>query len=462
MTGDEQKLARALTRSTVKIGQLEDKLRNAGTAGKDAAAKVDKVGAKAVPSQTITSLGRYAAGFVSIGAVVGLATKALGDFRRAQDEAAARIKTGELSAKSLAQVAATPEHFQQLRGISRLLRTESGLEQVPAKELTFATQSAGLLNKTLFFGGLQDIGFDPIAGVEASQKIQAVFGGKGAGRTGGGTSEQIINKVLAAAGESPEKAERIARSITIAGVEFQSIGGQDEALLAMVGVLSKTFKTTDIAVERIKSLSATVIAKRGLIDSPLQGLPLLNELPLLAEQGRLTNEKGEAVTNLDAFLGSKEAASAVRALQAKRSEISALLRKVELAELQTGTANDALAKRLAIVALDPQLLAAKEERIARNRTDVQKELKFGAATLQADKLAQDLERIHRDKGLPELLNSLGQFGIKVERFFVGDPAFLNSSGSAGDFARPGAAPAPSVSGAAAAKFQELLDMTRET
>ncbi|MCH8853505.1 MAG: hypothetical protein IID41_12770, partial [Planctomycetes bacterium] len=52
--------------------------------------------------------------------------------------------------------------------------------------------------------------------------------------------------------------------------------------------------------------------------------------------------------------------------------------------------------------------------------------------------------------------------IKVERFFVGDRAFLNQSGSVDAVSRPGAALAPSVSGAAEAKFQELLDMTRET
>ena len=428
MTGDEQKLARALTRSEVKIENLTKKLQDAGRAGKDAGEKTGKVGAKAVPKQTITSLGNYVKGFVSLGTAVALAGKALTDFRRIQDEAAGRIKTGELSGRSLAQVADTPAEFKRLRGISRLLRSEVGLDQIPANELTFAAKSAGLLNKALFFGGLTDIGFDPITGVTSVLKIQASFGGKGAGRTGAGTSEQLINKFLIGAGGSPEKAEALASAMSIAAVEFNAIGGMDEALIAVVGEFSKPFKTADIGAGRFASLSAAVKARRGLIDSELQGLPLLNELPLLAEQGRLRNEKGDVVSDLGKFLGSKEALAASLVLQKRRPEISAVLREVELAELQTGTANDALAKRLAIVESDPQLRAAKAERIATNRAALQTELQLGPATLQADSFIQDRERAQRGRGVSELRISLEKMLLVSGRFFRGDKQFLEDVG----------------------------------
>lgn len=468
MSGNDQKLARALTRTEVKIKQLEQKLRAVGTAGKSAADKTGKVGAKAVPNKTLTSLTSFAAGFVSIGAAVGLATKALADFRKAQDEAAQGVKTGEQSRRALAQVAGTQGEFKRLAGISDLLRTEVGLGQIPADTLTFATKSAGLLNKSLFFGGLQEIGFDPLAGVEATQKIQAIFGGTGAGRAGGGTAEQVINKVLAAAGGSPETAERIARSASIAGVDFASIGGQDEALLAIIAELGKTFKTTDIGAERLKTLSATIQAKRGLIDSDLQGLDLINALPRLAEEGRLTSEKGDAVRNLNTFLGSKEAIAALAAITSKRPEISAVRRDVELAERQTGTAGDILAQRQAIVESDPKLRAALSERIALNRVQLQRETQLGPTTLRADQFMHDLERGARDRGSTEFGIFLQKMLLGTGRFFLGDEQFLEDQAGTRERMREreamglGPDDAATERAVSEAKFQELIDETRKT
>lgn len=70
----------------------------------------------------------------------------------------------------------------------------------------FSAKSAALEAKAILFASLPDIGFDPLSGIESVQKLQANFGGEGPGRTGAGTPRQILNKLLASAEESPEKA----------------------------------------------------------------------------------------------------------------------------------------------------------------------------------------------------------------------------------------------------------------
>lgn len=429
-TSNDRKALRSIAKLETKIVGLEQKLKAAGTAGKTAGEKIGRMKGKATISKKMTgSLANYATGFIGIAAAVTVATKALTDFRKTQDEAASRITASERGRKLLSQVAdSDPELFKKLRGTSAILRTTEGLGQVRADEIVFALQSAGFRRQALLFGSLENISFDPLAAIESAQKTQANFGGMGAGRTGGGTARQIINKNLAAALESPVTAGQIARASSIAATEFAAIGGGDEALSALVATLAKPFKTAQLGAERIKTLSAAVAAKRSLIGSDLEGLDLLFALPDLAEAGKLKDKKGKAVTSLDEFLGSKEAVSGLGQILKQRDEIMRVRRQVEQAELDTGTDRDLLTGALALVSSDPMLVSARQARIAKQRRELGEENKFGPTTLLANRFADDITRDLREADVPEALISLQKMNVGFLRFVFGDKLFLNAIG----------------------------------
>lgn len=207
-------------------------------------------------------------------------------------------------------------------------------------------------------------------------------------------------------------------------------------MLAITGVLSRAFKSPELASERIKTLSSAVSFKRQFIKSDLEGLELLNALPDLAKQGKLLDEKGVPELNLDKFLGSKEAISGLDQLLKQKDEIERVLKKVKDAERLTGTAQGLLTVRRGIVESDPQLRAAKDKRIATERLLLQTENEFGSDTLRADKFVADAERVSRDTGAGELRILFDKGVAAGTRFVLGDKTFLKLPGVDAALSRP--------------------------
>lgn len=368
-----------------------------------------------------------AAGALSLGTIKQLLT----EIRETANQAGQRITDSASGRRALTQVSGgSMGTFHALLGSVEDVRGNEGLSAVDAYNLVFTAQSAGaeFARDARFFAQLQDINFNAEAGITSAQKLQAAFGGTGAGSAGAGTSRQIINKILAGAGPSPVMADKIAGAMAKTTVPFSQIGGQDEELIAMMGVLSEATETPADAAARIKSLSDQLVKKRGLIEGGenLEGLALIRALPGIAAAGGLSSEGGGKV-DLNKFLGEANAIQAMELIQKLDPKITSRLADIQAAEAGTGTDADLFSQARNITMQDPQMAADKLARMAEQRRMLREENELGANERLVDS-AIDLEaERRRANGVPEWAITGSGWWDRWYRFSRGNEAVLNEA-----------------------------------
>jgi len=406
MTGKEAQLWQSFQRIVQQQTKVEGGFKKVAKAGKTAGKDVKRAGKDskdAFGGDTLSALTAYVGGLLSAGAAIGTIVKGLRAVREMQQGAGQRITDEVSGRRALLQLAPTTERFEFLKAEATRMRTQYGYTPAKGHRITFAAESAGQVQNLDLYAQLKDINFDAEAGVEAVQKIHANFGGAGAGRTGGGTARQILNKIMAAAGPSPVQAEKFARASSIAATSWGGIVGQDETLLAALSALAVPFKTPEQAAQVIKSLSAQLAKKRHLIDlsggyENLGGMELISALDWLGEEGRLKSESGEVV-DVRKFLGEMNAIEAHRQFGMQWDVIQKNLRNIELAESQTGTDKGLLAKRFAMAEEDTNLASVKAAEIAEQQLNVVEEVKYGPLEKRAEaKLDRMRARAEREGG----------------------------------------------------------------
>ena len=440
-TGDEKRLVRALGRSEREIDKLKTKLKQTAAEGKKTGKTMEEVGRKtatagkkgkeAFGAGAVTSLKGYAAALGGVTAAVGVLSQAMTAMKEIGTEAGQRITDAMSGRRALAQIAKNKDEYNLLLKAATSLRTDRGLDAATAYRTTFSASSAGQLKNLDLFGQLPEIAFDSEAGIEAVQKLQANFGGTGAGRTGGGTARQIINKTLAAAGPSPLEAPKFARAASIAATAWSNIGGQDEGLLAALSAMAGPMKTPEAAAERIKSLAGQLNKKRGLIDlkggfENLQGLDLAYALPQLAKEKRLTSEKGEAV-DVTKFLGEMNAVEGFTQLMKQQKKIRRELKTIVSAEELTGGEADLLAGRLGLVRGDKPARAVKGAKRSEQDRQVKEEQTYGTTAILADELNKAMKSEYRLKHGP-VMSYLHDKAIGINQALLGNRGFLNAFG----------------------------------
>jgi len=392
-------------------------------------------------SQGARAVGSYAAQFATLGTAITVVTRALRELSQVREAAGRRIESSIQGTRSLLQIANNETDLKKLQQFVSQLRTQGGFTKQGAQATTFSAASAGErfitdeARDTLI--SLRKIGFTPQAGIGAAQKLQAAFGGTGAGRAGGGNFRQVIAKTLAAAGPSPVAAQDIAKAASSASASFSAIGGQDESLLGLGAVLSEQFKTPEASFERVKSLSDQLVKKRSRIKGAegLTGFELIRALPRLAEEGKLQSKGGEAQT-LQEFLGEANALQAIQAIQQQQAAIEKRIRAVRQAEGAAGTERGLLSQKVRLAPEGAQAVTAKERQT--QRREVAEEKRFGTANTLADAVAQEaLARIQKGE-LGAGAQGFGPFSARqteflaergftaTQRFFQTDKEFLRA------------------------------------
>ncbi|MCG8407566.1 MAG: hypothetical protein MI923_20405 [Phycisphaerales bacterium] len=424
---EERSSEREIAKLNRELDQMQFKLRQVRREARKTGSQVKK----SFSGEAVSKLKAFALQFAGIDALLASARQSFQDIRQIQDDAASRVNRGAPGRRAFAQVANTYEEFQALAELSARGRTEFGLEGSESQQLVFDAKSKGQLHNFDLFASLKQIDFDPLAAVEAVQKVQAAFGGSGAGRTGGGNARQVLNKTLTAAADSPISAGRFAQSASVASASFSAIGGQDEELFALLSVFAETFKTPEQAAEKIKSLSGQLNKKRHLISGAegLQGLELIRALPGLANEGRLQSESGDTV-DLTKFLGEIQANEAITQYVAREGEISRRLKLIEDAERLTDTSEGELTKKFGFIKRDPKAQSALEADRERQRRELGEEDAFGVTTNRANAIVDEFTAENRKMGIPEQLIWLAQKRMGFQRFVEGDAAFVaNPSGN---------------------------------
>jgi len=402
MTGDAGKLVRALTRSEQEVDKLKGKLREIGQAGKKAGEQTEG----AFGGKALGSLKTYVSGLLGIAAAVGTVRKALMDIRQMSQEAGARITDDISGRRALAQIATTRKEYLSLIATAERIRQQPGMPAGEAYGVTFAAGSAGprFLQNIDMYAQLREIAFAPQAAIQSAQKLQAAFGGTGAGAAGAGTGRAVVNKILAAAGPSPVMAQEIAEAAAIAAPSFAGIGGGDEELLATLAVMAEPFKTPEAAAQRIKSVSDQLLKKRRFITDPraatMSGLDLIRALPGFAAEGKLRTEGGKKV-DLTEFLAESNALQFMEIFGKQEKDIASRLDDVKRAEMETGS-GDLLARRFAIVAGDPTSVAVSKAERAEQRRLLQEENLFAVPEKLADAAIDQAIVGMRRRGASEL------------------------------------------------------------
>ena len=320
-----------------------------------------------------------ATSYLSLSAALGMATTALAAFERQEQGAADRLSQAAKERARLLQL--DPAKFSSRVATAERLRTDFGIDEGRAFKVVFDAASAGLEGDINTLAQGERISFAPEAAIESVQKLQSSFGGDGAGRAGGGSTRQILNKLLAAAEFSPVSGDVLAKSVAQATTNFAAIGGDDSGLLGTVATLAERFKSSDVAAERVNSLAAKVSARRGDIKSDLEGLPLLMALPELAEQGKLGRRQ-----TLQAFLGDQGAVEGARAIAMQQADIRAAVAATNRAELATGGGGVLLSQRIGRLDSDPNLRSVELSNRTREARELTEERLAGGSRAVSDAL----------------------------------------------------------------------------
>lgn len=391
----------------------------------------------------LKSIANFAVGFIGVDSAIQGVIRSFQKAREVRDAAGRRITDTADGTQRLRQVSGgSQKEFDRLIGQVDRLRGQKGLTELEAQNLVFSAKSAGsqfattgALNE---FADLRRLGFDPAVGVEAVQKLQANFGGAGAGKTGAGSTRQILNKVLTAAADSPVLGTDIARVAAIPATSFRQIGGQDESLLALVAKLTETFKTPEQAAEKVKSISDQLIKKRKNIDlagsgfEDAQGLDLILALPELAKQGRLKSEGGK-VLDAQKFLGESQAIQGLQAITDRKGDIFAARDKIAAAEAATGTGDDLFARQLAVG--NDRIRAVELKRQQEQAAQTLQEQTLGAANLRGDAAQAAIDRKIRETFGSGFLGQFAALSVDAAgsagRTVLGDDSGLTLPGAPG-------------------------------
>jgi hypothetical protein len=417
MTGDEAKL----WRSFQKIVQQQDKLsanfNKLQSSGKKAGRGLDD----AFGGRALGSLKSYVTGVLSVGAGLAVIRQALGDIRAMQDAAGGRIGANYEAMTTLNQHPSA----EALNKIVRRLRVTQGMPSDQATNLIFAAQSAGLAGDVDMFASLTQLGFNPLSAVAASQKIQKAFGGAGAGTEGGGTARMIANKFLTSAEKSPENAEALAANAAIVSQNWADMGGQDEELIAGLGILSQVMKSPEMAGTALRSLVSKLKDKRKNIRVPgiesMGPMEIIQGLPDWAKKGLLQSDAGKRVT-LDEFLGDVNAKTAQGVLTENFDEFSGLVSSIRAEEAATGP-GDRVDQAIERHRRDPRLEAVRNARIAKEMRLLVEEDRFAVANKLADTAADRRMTDLYERGGSAPVGWLRQMDMAIERFlfsFTGD------------------------------------------
>lgn len=420
MTGDDVKAFRSLSKLEAKVQELEGKLREAGVKGGAAGDKIaggadragtsldkaGKSGREAFGDSALRTLTGYIGGVASLGAAVALVNKALEETKRVANEAGQRVGQAFGDTIRLLQVSTSPQEYEGLMAEVRKLRTTAGIDQSAAAQAVFLAKSAGVTGDLGTFAKLSRIGLPLDAAIGGYQKTMANF-------PKAGSVPEVINTWLAAAASSPVGAGEMAKGMTQMGAPWAAIGGSNEEALAALAVMSKVFKSPDVAAERIGSLAMKVgnLRERGQLGfgewslptgafskvsfpspiglaadqirrlrglspvSELGGTELINALPGLAALGATRGPTGER-QGLAQWLGDAGAITAAQQFVVQRRDIAATRRDIDAARAATGKSGDLLDNMLSIFASRPELANELAARTAEQKTQITQEDRY--------------------------------------------------------------------------------------
>jgi len=283
LAGDAKGIVRALARSEKEVDKLKGKLKEAG----GASAQAGKAGQTAFGGNALAGIKRYAAGFISVGAAIGVATKALRSFHEERMTAMERITAAEGALKSLIQISGgDPKRFEQYIRTAQAL-TAQGVEPGAAYQAVFTGYSLGFGQEAIQQAGTMKAftrGIEPL--LQAVGGVRAAFGPAALG----GGLESGINALLAGAEKTKVNLEQLSEQILIPAQPVVKLGGTAVETIAAVATIVKGLPSPERAATAV-ARAADIMARE---DRGLKGRGLL---------GAIRHARGLSEDQLTEFIG---------------------------------------------------------------------------------------------------------------------------------------------------------------
>ena len=279
---DDKAWIASINKSIAATDRLEEALRATATQGKQSGKNIETSfkGASSGAASFITQA-------VGVTAVIAKITQAFGEMRKAQEEAFAGIAEAEFPFSRLAQVAGGDA--DRLRGLineSKALFLQGGATSLGgAADITFALESAGLLDQRRLFGELFGVFQQPEVLANALATTTTAFGAEEAG-----TFKAIIGKGLAASAFGPSKVAELLEAASKPAVFAARLGLSDEEALAATTLVTKALGG---AAQGGTSV-ASFFQAAGVLEG-VGGVPVALKRERLAAQGFTAEEISEQI-----------------------------------------------------------------------------------------------------------------------------------------------------------------------
>ena len=405
---DLAQLQKAFDKQTAKLSKMQDQarqgkkgLKDMGKAGGDAASSISKV----------------AGAWLSVGAAIGLASKALSFNNDLNEKAADMAKQSRFSLGALSQLAGGDQKAMS-RMITEAKKTsaESGVDLNMAAKLQFNLESLLIPEKRKMFSDLVGTVEDPGQLAEGAVTLQTSFGEK---ETGG--VRNILNKGLAASSVSKTTLEQMTIGLAQTAPSLGAIGASDEEGFAALAVLSKARKSSEQAATEIEALSAALM-KQGLAGQGLfQGIDTIQKKLV----GKTDKEKLE-------FFGRKEGFKGFQTLLAQGAEVQQAFKKISESDNQN-VRNDNVAQAIRVRQGDALLGPTEKTLKSEQKLNLSRLERRGVGELTTQGVIDEAMTLAEGRGETGAEISMKAGAMKTAKWLGLGPGTVAGFGGAADF-----------------------------
>lgn len=348
---------------------------------------------------------------------IGKATAAVKALDAAREAAAERARGAEAGLASLAQLAGgDPAKLQRLMAGARDIYRRGGAETMAGAARTmFALESAGAAGQRGFFADLFGIVPDVAMMARAATTMQTAIG-----KAEAGNLRQIVSKALAASKHAPATVEALLEAGARGGVSAEALRISDEELLAATALMSKATGTAELGGTTVAALLTAMQRLGGF-----GGLGLMGGIEKLGAMG-LTEQQ------MVKLLGRKEAYRAFGVLGRMGPEMAMIQ-----ADMLAAQEQDLAGRVIGTVQRDPFLGGLRRERIARARRELGvANIERGRERVLTERMIQErVGFVEEEPGVGALITSkILEAGLRLERLFGGEGAFVREWGTPGEIA----------------------------
>ena len=344
-----------------------------------------------------SGLGPVIAGYVSVGAVIGVATSALRDMAAEREKAGQGRMEHRTGMSALAMIAGgNADQFRADLEAGAALARGAGKPENEGLKLRALQRSLGLEGESAAVSQLMLLSENPPAAVEQIEMLRRAYGAQS-------SFAATADKVMFAAARTGAAPEELAGLMTKPAAAARAAGVSEDEALALVTQLS-TAQQPRTAAARVEAL--------------MKGLAKVGGTGTLMERVDKLAARGMSPAALDKLLG-PEAANVLPFIQENRAPIGALI-----SELQGGAAVGALGKAASIMTTVQPAAGVITLAQAREAADQAVEDKLGPPHLEWKKIRARAETYEIEHGVGaferwmsrRLAGMMEFFGESPERF----------------------------------------------